>query len=101
MRLDGRIGAVTLGDASKIDVFKLFFPRRLTLSMELMLSCAWEGCKESQQGAILGEVADLVDKGSFVSIMNERLDGLSVENVKAAQNKQDSGKAIGKTSIAC
>ena len=93
MRLDGRIGAVTLS--------KLFFPRRLTLSMELMFSRTWEGRKESQQGAILGEVADLVDKGSFVSIMNERLDGLSVENVKAAQNKQDSGKAIGKTSIAC
>lgn len=99
MRPGGYIGSITVGDSSKIDVNKLFFPMRLTLSLEIMFMRPMFQQECEKQGALLSKVADLVDAGTLKKISHKRLTGLSVESIKEAQELQDSGKAIGKTVI--
>lgn len=97
--MGGSIISITFGDPTKIDVSKLFFPKRLTLSFEIMFGRIILGVEPERQGAVLDNVAKLIDEGKFKSIANKTFNGLSVENVKAAQELQDSGKAIGKIVI--
>ena len=78
---------------------KLFFPKRLTLSFEIMHARIILGVEPERQGVVLDNVAKLIDEGKFKSIAYKTFYGLSVENIKAAQELQDSGKSIGKIVI--
>jgi len=99
MRPGGCIGSITVADATKIDVSKLFFPKRLTLSFEFMFARPMLNVKPEMQGALLSKVADLIDAGKFVDPTVTKYQGLTLDNVKESQKLQDSGKAMGKIAI--
>ncbi|CAK9112009.1 60S ribosomal export protein NMD3, partial [Durusdinium trenchii] len=99
MRPGGHIGAITIADPTKIDVSKLFFPARLTLSFEVMFTRPMLGVAPEKQGKILNNVAALVDEGKMKSVENTKFTGLNLKTVCEAMDLQDSGKAIGKITI--
>lgn len=92
----GKICSITFNDASKIDATKLFFPLRGTLSFELMFARPIANKEPERQGAILKRVAEMIDAGQIKSVTTEKFEGFTLENIKKMQEKQDSGKAIGK-----
>merc|ERR1712173_195644 len=96
MRPGGHIGGITMGDAKKIDVSKLFWPKRLTLSFELMFMRPMFNLKPELQGEILSKVAKLVDEGKFKDLVTEKLSGLSVATIQEMHKLQESGKGKGK-----
>ncbi|GBG32728.1 Quinone oxidoreductase [Hondaea fermentalgiana] len=99
MRPGGRIGSITVGDGSKIDVNKAFFPMRLTISFELMFTRPMFGLEVERQGAILAKVAEMYDNGTLKKIDNKHLKGLNKASFAEAHELQESGKAVGKITI--
>lgn len=95
-RCASHIIGITFGDPSKINVAKMFWPKRLTLTMHLMFGRPVTGVQPQLQGAILDRVAQLIDEKKFLPIDNTHLDGLTVANVRKAQELQESGAQIGK-----
>jgi len=91
----GRIAGITLKDASKISVFKLF-AKRLTLSMELMFTRALFNTPDLvEQHNILTKAADLLEAGTVKSTVTSDVP-LTVENLRKAHEAQASGTMIGK-----
>ncbi len=95
-RCGSHIIGITFGDPTRINVAKLFWPKRLTLTMHLMFGRPVTGEHPELQGQILDRVAKLIDEKKFVPIDHTHLDGLTVENVRKAQELQESGAQIGK-----
>ena len=52
-----------------------------------------------EQHHILNAVADLLNEGTIKSTINQKLNGLTVHNLKYAHALLESGKAIGKIVI--
>jgi len=99
MRPGGAIGSITVHDPTKVDVSKLFAPKRLTLSFEFMFMRPALQIAPEKQGALLNKVADMVDAGTIKDITCTRFEGLSLKTCQDSQTLQDSGKAIGKIAI--
>lgn len=50
-----------------------------------------------EQHKLLNRVSELLDDGTLISTINNHGGVLNVENLRAAHELQESGKAIGKT----
>lgn len=74
------------------------FMKALSFHWELMLSKGVHGYDLESQGDILRRAAALFDSGDLVSIETERFP-LSVESLRKAHEKLESGKMIGKTGL--
>jgi NADPH2:quinone reductase len=92
----GKILAITIGDAAKIDVSRLFFPKRLVLAFELMFTKTWFGENLESQGEILTEIADFFVHQKFGCVITEKREGLSVESVGEGLELLKAGKLHGK-----
>jgi hypothetical protein len=93
------IVAITVGANADetIKVSKLFFPKRLTLSFEIMFGRPITGSKPELQGRVLETCAKLIDDKLFQRIDTQTFKGLTLENVNKALAIQESSAAIGKT----
>eukprot|EP00051_Salpingoeca_urceolata_P026245 m.476601 g.476601 ORF g.476601 m.476601 type:complete len:356 (-) comp20584_c0_seq1:71-1138(-) len=90
----GVIGGITVADASKIDVSKLFM-KRGRLVWEVMFTRSIFGARPERQNAALNRIADLVDSGAVKTTCTST-DQFSVEALKAAHGTSEAGKSIGK-----
>lgn len=98
-RAGGKLGAVFIADASKVDVSKMFIPKRLSLHFEFMFTRTMVDEFQELQGPILDKVGDALASGKLKSFVTKEWKGLTADNVKAAQELQESGKALGKLAI--
>ena len=81
-------------DFTKYQNFKL---KALTFSWEFMFARPLFQTDDMEaQYNLLNRVAELVDEGKLVSTVTETLGPMTVDVVKAAHTKQESGKVIGK-----
>jgi NADPH:quinone reductase len=99
MRMGGAIVGITFGDATKVNPAKLFWPKRLTLVLELMFGRAIANHKPELQGAILDKIAQLVDDKLFLPIDTLHLKGLTLENVRRGMEQQATAATCGKIVI--
>lgn len=74
------------------------FMKSLSFTWELMLCRTVYGNDMECQGEILRKVGQLYDQGVLKSLVTET-DSLSVENLRRAHEKLESGKSIGKISL--
>lgn len=95
----GKMVSITVGDSSKIDVGKLFFPKRLTLAFELMLSRPMLNDSPERQGEWLKVLAGLYDSGAVKPIDTRTLGPFGLDSVNEALTIQASGSAFGKTVV--
>jgi NADPH:quinone reductase-like Zn-dependent oxidoreductase len=77
-----------------VDLSKFFF-KRVSIIFEFMFSRSMFDVEPERQGAILEEVARLVDNGTVLPIASLELP-LSLENLRHAHELQASGSTIGK-----
>ncbi|MES1907390.1 MAG: hypothetical protein MHM6MM_000515 [Cercozoa sp. M6MM] len=75
-----------------LDVVGAFF-KRVSIHMDCMFSRSMHSCKPEKQGAVLAQIAHLVDSGKIVTT---RTKTLPLEQVAAAHDELSSGKTIGK-----
>lgn len=88
-----------IDDLTRID-FGAAKRKSLTLHWEFMFARSnFQTEDMGMQGKILGEVADLVDRGLLRSTVEEVIDGLSAENLRRAHLRQESARSIGKLVI--
>uniref|UniRef100_A0A7S1YEG0 Enoyl reductase (ER) domain-containing protein n=1 Tax=Sexangularia sp. CB-2014 TaxID=1486929 RepID=A0A7S1YEG0_9EUKA len=92
----GKIVSITLGDSSKIDVGKLFFPKRLTLAIELMFTKPYFGENIASQGEMLRTIASLFATKKLQSIVTVTKSGLTVDNLNEGLDALQAGKMHGK-----
>ncbi len=86
-----------IDDPDALDVVSLK-PKALSLSWEFMFARSmFQTDDMDEQHKLLNNVADLLDDGTLISTVNKHGGALSVENLQAAHEFQESGKAIGKT----
>lgn len=94
----GHIVSIT-GSATPVALNKLK-SKSATFSWELMYTrSSFQTDDMIRQHEILNETATLFEKGILKSTLNNTLNGLTTENLKAAHALLESGKAIGKTVI--
>ena len=91
-------GHIALIDNPKsLDIMPLKF-KALSLSWEFMFTRSMFQTEDMDvQHDLLNRVADLLDKGTLVSTVNEHYGTLSVANLRSAHELQESRTAIGKT----
>ena len=86
-----------IDDPGSLDIMPLKF-KALSLSWEFMFTRSMFQTEDMDaQHDLLNRVADLLDKGTLVSTINEHYGALSVANLQSAHELQVSGTAIGKT----
>jgi zinc-binding alcohol dehydrogenase family protein len=91
----GRIALID--DPQAFDIAPLKF-KALSLCWEFMFTRSMFQTDDIDvQHELLNRVADLLDDGSLVSTVNRHVGMISVANLTAAHEFQESGKAIGKT----
>ena len=87
---------VCIDDPESLDI-KAGKGKALTFSWELMFTRPmFKTADLDQQHALLNRVSALLDEGTLVSTVNNRLGTLSVETLKRAHALQESGRVIGK-----
>ena len=91
-------GHVTLiDDPEALDVV-LLKSKALSLSWEFMFARSMFQTEDMDaQHRLLNRVADLLDNGALIPTVNKHGGALSVENLRAAHELQESGTEIGKT----
>nr|WP_285671981.1 zinc-binding alcohol dehydrogenase family protein [Limibaculum sp. NKW23] len=95
IRPRGQIGMID--DPQGLDIMKIK-PKALSFHIEFMFARSmFRTADMDAQHALLDRVAALVDAGRIVTTANETLGPLTVESLRAAHRKQESGRAIGKT----
>lgn len=78
----------------------LFKRKAVSLHWELMFTRSlFETADMAEQGALLAEVARLIDDGKIVTTLTERLQPISAANLKQAHTVVESGTAIGKIAL--
>ncbi|MEO0375691.1 MAG: zinc-binding alcohol dehydrogenase family protein [Cyanobacteria bacterium P01_A01_bin.17] len=86
-----------IDDPGTLDIVSLK-PKALSISWEFMFTRSMFQTEDMDaQHRLLNRVADLLDDGTLVSTVNRHGGTLSVENLRAAHELQESGTAIGKT----
>ncbi|MEO0409815.1 MAG: zinc-binding alcohol dehydrogenase family protein [Cyanobacteria bacterium P01_A01_bin.135] len=86
-----------IDDPESLDA-KSLKPKALSLSWEFMFARSMFQSEDMDvQHRLLNRVTDLVDDGTLISTVNYHGGPLTVENLRAAHELQESGKAIGKT----
>ncbi|MFL1896752.1 zinc-binding alcohol dehydrogenase family protein [Aquimarina sp. 2-A2] len=94
----GHIVSIT-GSSDPLDL-SLLKNKSVTFSFEFMYTRSMFTTDDMErQHEILNRLADLLDDGTLRTTLNKTMQGLTVENLKAAHALQESGKAIGKTVI--
>ena len=79
-----------------LDVMKLKFKSQ-SLHIEFMFARSmFNASDKDEQGHLLNRVADLVDQGYIQTTSGKNLGTINAENLKAAHEELESGKAIGK-----
>lgn len=90
----GRFGLID--DPETLDI-RPFKTKAVSMHWELMFTRSLFGTADmARQGAILNEVAGLLDDGKIRSTATETLGTISAENLKCAHAALESGKARGK-----
>ncbi len=86
-----------IDDPETLDVLPLK-SKAISLSWEFMFTRPMFETEDMDvQHQLLNRVSELLDKGTLVSTVNNHGGVLSIENLRAAHELQESGKAIGKT----
>lgn len=86
-----------IDDPKSLDV-GLIKSKALSLSWEFMFARSLFQTEDMDaQHVLLNRVADLLDNGTLIPTANNQGGALSVENLRAAHELQESGTAIGKT----
>ncbi|PPD15519.1 MAG: NADPH:quinone reductase [Methylobacterium sp.] len=89
-----------IDDPEPIDV-RLLKQKSVSLHWELMFTRSmFETADMAAQGRLLGEAADLIDRGELVSTAAESLGTINAENLKRAHALLESGRTIGKITLA-
>lgn len=82
--------------AKPLDVMKLKL-KSLSLHIEFMFARSmFNAADMDEQGRLLNRVADLVDQGYIQTTSGKNLGTINAENLRAAHEELESGKAIGK-----
>lgn len=91
-------GQITLiDDPDSLDV-ALLKSKALSLNWEFMFTRSmFQTADQAVQHQLLNQIADLLDEGTLQSTVNRHGGDLTVANLRAAHELQESGKAIGKT----
>ena len=91
-------GHITLiDDPDSLDVISLK-RKAISLSWEFMFTRSMFQTEDMDvQHKLLNQVSELLDNGTLISTVNHHGGVLNVENLRAAHELQESGKAIGKT----
>ena len=86
-----------IDDPDSLDIASLK-SKALSLSWEFMFTRSMFQTEDMEvQHRLLNRVSDLIDNGTIISTVNNHGGVLNVENLRAAHEFQESGKAIGKT----
>ncbi|MBE9068151.1 zinc-binding alcohol dehydrogenase family protein [Leptolyngbya cf. ectocarpi LEGE 11479] len=86
-----------IDDPGSLDVVPLK-SKALSLSWEFMFARSMFQTEDmDKQHQLLNRVSELLDDGTLISTVNHHGGILNVENLRAAHELQESGKAIGKT----
>jgi len=86
-----------IDDPESLDVIPLK-NKAISLSWEFMFTRSMFQTEDiDEQHKLLNRVSDLLDDGTLISTVNNHGGALNVENLRAAHELQESGKAIGKT----
>jgi NADPH:quinone reductase len=90
-------GRFALIDDPKTFDITLFKPRSVSLHWESMFTRSiFETADMAEQGALLNEVARLVDAGSLRTTLGETYGPINADNIKRAHRLIESGRAVGK-----
>ncbi|WP_163849563.1 zinc-binding alcohol dehydrogenase family protein [Pseudooceanicola aestuarii] len=85
-----------IDDPQALDI-KAAKPKALSLHWEFMFTRSMFGTPDiAVQGALLNRVSAMIEAGTLVSTVTERAGALSVESLRAAHRRQESGRVIGK-----
>ncbi|MEM7586340.1 MAG: zinc-binding alcohol dehydrogenase family protein [Acidobacteriota bacterium] len=86
-----------IDDPETLDIVRLK-PKALSVSWEFMFTRSMFQTEDIDvQHQLLNRTADLLDDGTLVSTVNKHGGPLTVANLRAAHELQESGRAIGKT----
>jgi len=79
-----------------LDVMKMK-PKSLSLHIEFMFARSmFKAADMNEQGRLLNRVSDLINQGYIQTTMGKNLGTINANNLKAAHEKLESGKSIGK-----
>ncbi|WP_138923970.1 zinc-binding alcohol dehydrogenase family protein [Sulfitobacter sp. BSw21498] len=85
-----------IDDPEALDI-KAAKPKALSIHWEFMFTRSMFGTEDiSAQRDLLNRVAEMIDAGTLQSTVTERGDALTIEALRAAHLKQESGRVIGK-----
>ena len=85
-----------IDDPAALDI-KPAKPKALSIHWEFMFSRPMFATEDiSAQRDLLNRVSQMIDTGTLRSTVTERAGALSVETLRAAHARQESGKVIGK-----
>jgi NADPH:quinone reductase-like Zn-dependent oxidoreductase len=85
-----------IDDPQSLDIDKLKF-KSLSLHWEFMFARSmWNAADMDEQSRLLNRVSDLVDQGYIQTTSGKNLGTINADNLKAAHEELESGKAIGK-----
>lgn len=87
-----------IDDPKTLDIVA-FKTKALSVHWEFMFAKTMHQYNIETQGAILREIAQLVEAGKIKSTVNTVLNGLTVEHIKASHASIESGQSIGKIVI--
>ncbi|SOH93325.1 zinc-binding alcohol dehydrogenase family protein [Monaibacterium marinum] len=72
-------------------------PKAITISWEFMFTRSMFGTADMDaQRDLLNRVSGMIDEGTLTSTVTERLGALTVESLRTAHTRQESGRVIGK-----
>ncbi|CAD7935978.1 unnamed protein product [Amoebophrya sp. A25] len=91
----GVIAPVVTFFPSKDDVMKMYL-NRVTLSFGMMFCRSIHNLEPEKQGALLREVAQLIDAGKISPVATHTFNGLSANTVREAHTLQETQKCRGK-----
>ena len=92
----GEIGIIDDADGLDISIFKR---KAVSLHWELMFTKSMFDYRMESQGKILNEVKDLTESGRMRTTANRRLNGLTVENLRAGHTMLEQHINIGKVVV--
>lgn len=91
-------GHIALIDDPELSNIVSIKPKALSLSWEFMFTRSmFQTDDMDEQHKLLNRVSELLDSGTLIPTVNKYGGPLTVENLRAAHEFQESGRAIGKT----